>query len=71
MSYFEKTKIPCLISTELAIDGFPLLETPRDLCDLLVEFEFMKNVPDAKAIYVQHGFFWELSLPQGGVSWLN
>ena len=71
MSYFEKTKIPCLISTELAINGFPLLETPRDLCDLLFEFEFMKDVPDAKAIYVQHGSFGQLSLPQGGVSWVN
>ena len=52
MAYFEKNHVPCLINTSLNINGFPIVETPRDLCDLAEEITFMDDVSDVMTVFV-------------------
>ena len=63
MAYFEETKVPCLINFKLAVSGFPLAETPRDLCEVMFELSLMKDIPDIKTIYIENSTFRELALP--------
>ena len=55
MFYFEQTKTPCLVNTSLNINGFPIVETPRDLNCLLEEVQFMEKVPEVRGIFVDGG----------------
>ena len=52
MFYFEQTKTPCLVNTSLNINGFPIVETPRDFGNLLEEVQFMEDVPEVRGIFV-------------------
>ncbi len=52
MSFFEKTHIPCLVNTSLNINGFPIVETPRDFCHLIEEISLMKNIPKTRYVFV-------------------
>ena len=53
LKWFEETGIPCLINTSLNINGFPIVETPRDLCELKEEIFYIENVPDVMTIFVE------------------
>ncbi len=62
MLYFNDTGIPCLVNTSLNINGFPIVETPRDLCDLTEEISFLQNIAQTKTIFIEHGVFYEVFL---------
>ena len=53
--YFDQTGIPCLINTSLNINGFPIVETPTDLCNLAEEIEFMDDIPKVMTVFVGDG----------------
>ena len=60
MSYFNATGIPCLVNTSLNINGFPILETPSDLCDLGEELCFMSDITNVRIMFVDNHDFYEL-----------
>ena len=60
MFYFEQTHVPCLVNTSLNINGFPIVETPRDLCDLVEEVGYMEDVPLVMGIFVKNAKVWEV-----------
>ena len=61
MAYFAETGVPCLVNTSLNINGFPIVETPRDLCDLAEEVSFIeKRVPPLKTIFIERGVAYEV-----------
>ena len=60
MAYFEKAHVPCLVNTSLNINGFPIVETPEDLCYLKEEIDFIQDVPPVKVIFVEQGTFYEV-----------
>lgn len=61
MAYFNETGVPCLINTSLNINGFPMVETPRDFCNLTEEVKFKSNVPDVLSIFIEGKKFFELN----------
>ena len=61
MYYYRQTGIPCLINTSLNINGFPIVETPADFCDLIEEVGYVENVPTVKPVFVDRGYFYEVS----------
>ena len=61
MYYYRQTGIPCLINTSLNINGFPIVETPADFCDLIEEVGYVENVPTVKPVFVDRGSFYEVS----------
>ena len=63
MKHFEETGIPCLVNTSLNINGFPIVETPEDLCDLAEEIGFMKEIPSVKTVFVENNDFYEVTVP--------
>ena len=60
MEFFKKTHIPCLAVSSLNINGFPIVETPRDLCDLQEEICHMDDIPEVKTIFVDGDDFYEV-----------
>ena len=60
MVYFEKTHIPCLVNTSLNINGFPIVETPEDLCLLQEEINYIDEIPSVKFVFVDKCDFYEV-----------
>lgn len=60
MSWFEETGTPCLVNTSLNINGYPMVETPRNLCELKEEVSDIEDVPDVMAIFIDEGKFFEI-----------
>ena len=60
MAYFERHHIPCLVNTSLNINGFPIVETPRDFGFLLEEISFMENVPEVMGVFTDNGESYEV-----------
>ena len=60
MMCFDTMHTPCLVNTSLNINGFPIVETPRDLCDLSEEIEYMEDVPPVLSVFVKEGHFFEV-----------
>lgn len=61
MFYFRETSVPCLVNTSLNINGFPIVETPQDLCDLAEEIMFIdKPIPKVMVIFVTDNNFYEI-----------
>ena len=63
MSYFERTHIPCLINTSLNINGFPIVETPKDFGLLIEEIGFKKEIPDVKGVLTEGSNSFEVFPP--------
>lgn len=53
MTYYEQTGVPCLVNTSLNINGFPIVETPVDLCAMNEEFYYMDGIPDIVSILIE------------------
>ena len=60
MAHFEITHIPCLAASSLNVNGFPIVETPRDLCNLQEEICHMENLPDLLTVFVEGDNFYEV-----------
>ena len=64
MAHFEQTHVPCLVNTSLNINGFPIVETPRDFCNLQEEITFIDNIPTLKFVFVDKVNFYEVMVPE-------
>ena len=63
MAYFRETTVPCLVNTSLNINGFPIVETPRDLVDLAKEIALIeKPIPKVMTVLIENGNFYEASV---------
>ena len=60
MEFFNQTHVPCLVNTSLNINGFPIVETPRDFCNLAEEICFMKEIPPVMNVFVEDGVAYEV-----------
>ena len=60
MEFFNQTHVPCLVNTSLNINGFPIVETPRDFCNLAEEICFMKEIPPVLNVFVEDGVAYEV-----------
>lgn len=61
ITYYEQTGVPCLVNTSLNINGFPIVESPCDVCDLSEEIACMQtSVPQVNTIFIEHGKFYEV-----------
>lgn len=67
MMYFEETHIPCLVNTSLNINGFPIVETPRDLCNLGEEVYYMEDIPKVKTVFIEDNGAFEVIPPAEGI----
>ncbi len=61
MTYYAQTSIPCLINTSLNINGFPIVETPADFCDLIEEIGHIESARSIMPVFVERGSFYEVS----------
>ena len=62
MAFFQETHIPCLVNTSLNINGFPIVETPREFCDLSEEISFMENIPNVMSAFVEDDDIFKVCL---------
>ncbi len=60
MTYFKTTRVPCLATTSLSMNGFPIVETPHDLCNLQEEICHINGIPEVKMIFVEGNDFYEV-----------
>ena len=60
MNHFEETGVPCLVNTSLNINGFPIVETPVDFCDLIEEVDLTNATPTVKGVFVENNDVYEV-----------
>ena len=60
MNYFELSGVPCLLGASLSVNDFPMVETPRDLLDVVEEISYVKCAPKVVTVFVDKDQFYEV-----------